>query len=159
LLSSSSQLSLLLLPLSSFSLSSPSSSLPSLSLLSPSPLTPPFLPLCFYLIVVCARHCRCVAAIVVMISRRQCPIDVGIKVNLFLFEFNWTTVSYKPTATEELSPSISLDLEAKSLIRCQAGNDEKHLILVGVQTEVTGQVTAMVVAHIEQITEQLGTEK
>ena len=44
---------------------------------------------------------------------------------------------------------------AKSCIRRQAGNDEKHLILVGVQTEVTGQVTAMVVAHIERKSERL----
>ena len=81
--------------------------------------------------------------------RRRCPIDVGIEVNLFLFKFNWTIVNYKLTATEELSLSIGLDLEAKSRIRCQAGDDVKRLILVGDQTEATGQVTAMVVARIE----------
>ena len=90
-------------------------------------------------------------------SRRWCPIDVGIKVNLFLFEFNWTIISYKPTATEELSPSIGLDLESKSCILRRAGDDEKRLILVGVQTEATGQVTAMVVAHIEQKPDRLCT--
>ena len=82
--------------------------------------------------------------------RRWCPVDVGIKVNLFLFEFNCTIVDYKPTATEELSPSSTgLDLEAKSRVQRQAGDDEKHLILVGVQTEATGQVTAMAVAGIK----------
>jgi hypothetical protein len=88
-------------------------------------------------------------------SRRQCPFDVGIEVNLFLFEFNWTIVSYKQTATKELSPSIGLDLEAKSRLLRQAGDDEKRLILVGVQTKTTGQVTAMVVARIEQKPERL----
>ena len=51
-------------------------------------------------------------------------------VNLFLFELNLTIISYKPTATEELSPSIVLDLEAKSHIQRQAGGDEKRFILV-----------------------------
>jgi len=37
----------------------------------------------------------------------------------------------------------------------QAGNDEKHLVLVGVQKEATGQVTAMVVARIERKPERL----
>jgi hypothetical protein len=37
----------------------------------------------------------------------------------------------------------------------QAGDDEKHLVLVGVQTESIGQVTAMAVARIEQKPEQL----
>ncbi len=85
----------------------------------------------------------------------RCPVDVGIEVNLFLFEFNWTIVSYKPTATEVLSPSIGLDLEAKSRIPRQAGDSEKRLILVGVQTDATGQVTAMVIARIEQKPEGL----
>jgi hypothetical protein len=48
--------------------------------------------------------------------RRWCPVDVGVEVNLFLFEFNCTIVDYKPTATKELSPSTGLDLEAKSCI-------------------------------------------
>ncbi len=82
--------------------------------------------------------------------RRLCPIDVGIEVNLFLFKFNWTIISYKPTATKELSPSIGLDLEAKSCIRRQAGDDEKSLILSRVQTEASGQVTVMVIAGIER---------
>jgi len=46
-------------------------------------------------------------------------------------------------------------LEAKSRNRRQAGDDEKRLVLVGVQTEATGQVTAMVVARIERKPEQL----
>ena len=78
--------------------------------------------------------------------RRWCPVDV---------KFNWTIIGYKPTATKELSPSIGLDLEAKSCIQRQASIDEKHLVLVGVQTEVTGQVTAMVVARIERKPERL----
>jgi hypothetical protein len=32
----------------------------------------------------------------------------------------------------------------------QAGNDEKRLVLVGVQTESIGQVTAMVVARMSE---------
>jgi hypothetical protein len=88
-------------------------------------------------------------------SRLRCSVDVGIEVNLFLFEFNWAIVSYKPTATEELSPIIGIDLEAKSRIQRQAGNNEKRLILVGVQTDATGQVTAMVIARIEQKPERL----
>jgi hypothetical protein len=56
---------------------------------------------------------------------------------------------YKPTATEELSSSTGLDLEAKFCIQRQAGSDKKRLILVGVQTEATGQVTAMAVARIK----------
>jgi hypothetical protein len=37
----------------------------------------------------------------------------------------------------------------------QAGDDEKRIILAGVQTESIGQVTAMVVARIERKPEQL----
>jgi hypothetical protein len=59
-------------------------------------------------------------------------VDVGVKVDLFLFEFNCAIVDYIPMATEEHSPSTGLDLEAKSC----------RLILGGVQTEATGQVTA-----------------
>ena len=43
----------------------------------------------------------------------------------------------------------------RSRIRRQAGDDEKRLVLVGVQTEATGQVTAMAVARIEQKPERL----
>jgi hypothetical protein len=39
---------------------------------------------------------------------------------------------------------------AKSHIRRQAGNDEKRLVLVRVQTELIGEVAAMVVARIER---------
>ena len=42
-----------------------------------------------------------------------------------------------------------------NLIYDQAGNDEKRVVLVGVQTEATGQVTAMVVARIERKPERL----
>ena len=58
-------------------------------------------------------------------------------------------------ATEELSPSIGLDLEAKSRIRRQTGDGEKRLIFVGVQTDATGEVTAMVIARIERKPERL----
>ena len=45
------------------------------------------------------------------------------------------------------------------LLRCQAGDDEKCLVLVGVgvQTELIGEVTALVVARIEQKPERLCT--
>ena len=42
-----------------------------------------------------------------------------------------------------------------NLVYDQAGDDEKRLVLVGVQTEATGQVTAMVVARIERKPERL----
>jgi len=58
-------------------------------------------------------------------------------------------ISYKPTATEELSPSIGLDLEAKSGTRRQAGTMRSDSYSLGFQTEATGQVTVMVVARIE----------
>ncbi len=48
--------------------------------------------------------------------RRWCPVDVGVEVDLLNVEFDWTIIGYKPMSTEELSPSISLDLEAKSRI-------------------------------------------
>ncbi len=37
----------------------------------------------------------------------------------------------------------------------QAGDDEKRIVLAGVQTESIGQVTAMVVARIERTPERL----
>ena len=101
------------------------------------------------------HHRHCDIELPWLKSRRWCPVDVGIEVNLFLFKFNWTIISYKLTATKELFPSIGLDLEAKSCIRRQASNDEKRLILVGVQMEATGQVTAMVIDCIEQKPERL----
>ncbi len=58
--------------------------------------------------------------------------------------------------TEELSPSRGLDSKAQSCIRCEAGDDEKHLVVVGLQTESTGEVAAMVVARIERKPEGLG---
>ncbi len=57
---------------------------------------------------------------------------------------------------KELSPSRGLDSKAQSCIRCKAGNNKKHLIVVGLQTESTGKVAAMVVARIERKLEGLG---
>jgi hypothetical protein len=59
-------------------------------------------------------------------------------VNLFLFELNLTIISYKPTATEELSPSIVLDLEAKS--RITPGRNTFGTFLGGNGTENTPDV-------------------
>jgi hypothetical protein len=84
------------------------------------------------------------------------PIDVCINVNLFLFQLNIAIVGCKSMPTEELSPSRGLDSKAKSCIRCEAGNDKKHLVVVGLQTELTGEVAAMVVARIERKAEGLG---
>ncbi len=42
-----------------------------------------------------------------------------------------------------------------NLVYDQAGDDEKGLVLVGVQTEATDKVTAIVVARIEQKQERL----
>ena len=58
--------------------------------------------------------------------------------------------------TEELLPSGGLDCKAQSCIRCKAGNDKKHLVVVGLQMESTGKVAAMVVACIERKPEGLG---
>ncbi len=58
--------------------------------------------------------------------------------------------------TKELSPSRGLDSKAQLCIRCEAGNDEKHLVVVGLQMESTGKVAAMVVARIERKPEGLG---
>jgi hypothetical protein len=59
--------------------------------------------------------------------------------------------------TEELSPSRGLDREAELHLQCQAGNDEKHLVVVQFQPESTGEVAFMVVARIERKPERLGT--
>jgi hypothetical protein len=59
-------------------------------------------------------------------------------------------------STEELSPSRGLDSKAQSCIRCKASDDEKHLVVNGLQTELTGEVAAMVVARIERKPEGLG---
>ena len=40
--------------------------------------------------------------------------------------------------------------DAKLCIQRHAGNDEKHLIVFWVQTNSTGKVAAMAVAHIKQ---------
>jgi hypothetical protein len=58
--------------------------------------------------------------------------------------------------TEELSPSRGLDSKAQLCIQCKAGNDEKHLIVIGLQMESTGKVAAMAVAPIEHKPEGLG---
>jgi hypothetical protein len=46
--------------------------------------------------------------------------------------------------TEELSPSRGLDSKAQSCIQCKAGNNEKHLVVIGLQTESTGMVVVIV---------------
>ncbi len=58
--------------------------------------------------------------------------------------------------TKELSPSRGLDSKAQSCIQCEAGDDKKHLVVVGLQTESTGEVAAMVVACIKHKPEGLG---
>jgi hypothetical protein len=58
--------------------------------------------------------------------------------------------------TKELSPSHRLDSKAQLCIQCNAGNNEKHLVVVGLLTEATGKVAAMVIAHIECKPEGLG---
>ncbi len=58
--------------------------------------------------------------------------------------------------TEELSPSRGLDCKAESRIQCQAGDNKKHLVVVWLQTESTGEVAVMVVARIERKPEGLG---
>ncbi len=57
---------------------------------------------------------------------------------------------------EELCPSRGLDRKAESRIRCKAGNDEEHLVVVRLQTEAMGEVKAMVIARIERKPEGLG---
>ena len=57
---------------------------------------------------------------------------------------------------EELFPGRGLDRKAESLIRCQAGDDEKHLVVVWLQTKLTGNVAIMVIARIVCIPEGLG---
>ncbi len=89
-------------------------------------------------------------------ARRCCPIDDSIDGDLFLFLLNSTTVNCKPMPTKELSPGRGLDREAESRIRCQAGDDEKHLVVIWLQTEPTGKVAVMVIACIERIPEGLG---
>ena len=53
-------------------------------------------------------------------------------------------------ATKELSPHVGFDLEPKSRIVRQSSNDENRLVLFLVQTELIGEVTAVVVARIER---------
>ncbi len=58
--------------------------------------------------------------------------------------------------TKELSPSHGLDSKAQSCIQCEAGDDKKHLIVDGLQPDLTGKVAVMVVARIECKPEGLG---
>jgi hypothetical protein len=76
-------------------------------------------------------------------------------INLFLFQLNSAIVGCKSMPIEELSPSHGLDSKAQSCIRCEAGDDKKHLVVLGLQTESTGEVAAMVVARIEHKPEGL----
>ncbi len=62
-----------------------------------------------------------------------------------------------PPKNLQLTPSRRLHCEAKSGMKRQTGDDEKRLVLVGVQTESIGQVTAMVIARIERKPEGWGT--
>ncbi len=57
---------------------------------------------------------------------------------------------------KELSPGRGHDCEAQFCIRCKAGNNKEHLIVIQLQTEATGKVAAMVIAHIEHKPEGLG---
>ncbi len=57
---------------------------------------------------------------------------------------------------EKLSPGHELDCKAQSCIRCKAGDDKEHLVVVRLQTESTGEVAAVVIAHIEHKPEGLG---
>ncbi len=57
---------------------------------------------------------------------------------------------------KELSPGRRLDCEAQFCMRCKAGNDEEHLVVVWLQTEATGEVAAVVIARIERKPEGLG---
>ncbi len=84
------------------------------------------------------------------------PINVCIDANLFLFQLNSAIVGCKSMPTKELSPSRGLDSKAQSCIQCKAGNDKKHLVVIGLQTESNGKVAAMVVARIEHKPEGLG---
>ena len=53
-------------------------------------------------------------------------------------------------ATKELSPRVGFDLEPTSRILCQSSNNDNCLVLFLVQTELIGEVTAVVVACIER---------
>jgi hypothetical protein len=88
--------------------------------------------------------------------RRPCPINVCINVNLHLFELNIAIVNCKSMPAKELSPGCGLDCKAQSCIRHKAGNDKEHLVVVRLQTELTGKVAAMVIACIERKPEGLG---
>ncbi len=57
--------------------------------------------------------------------------------------------------TKELPPSSGPDSKAQSCKRCKASNNVKHLIVDGLQTELTGEVAAMVIACIERKPEGL----
>ncbi len=89
-------------------------------------------------------------------ARRPCPIDVCIDVNLLLFELNSAIVNCKSMPAKELSPGCGLDCKAQLCIRRKAGNDEEHLVVVRLQTELTGEVAAVVIARIECEPEGLG---
>jgi hypothetical protein len=89
-------------------------------------------------------------------ARRPCPIDVCIDVNLILFKLNSTIVNCKPMPAEELSPGRGLDCKTQSCIQRKAGDEEEHLVVVWLQTEVMGELKAMAIARIEHKPEGLG---
>jgi hypothetical protein len=73
-----------------------------------------------------------------------------------LFELNSAIINCKSMPAKELSPGRLLDCKAQSCLWRKAGNNEEHLVVVRLQTESTGQVAAMVIAHIEHKPEGLG---
>ncbi len=73
-----------------------------------------------------------------------------------MYALNSAIVGCNLMLTKELSPSRGLDSKAQSCIRCKASDGKKHLVVIGLQTESTGEVAAMVVACIEPKLEGLG---
>jgi hypothetical protein len=57
---------------------------------------------------------------------------------------------------KELSPGRLLDCKAKLCSRRKASNDKEHLVVIWLQTKLTGKVVAMVMACIERKPEGLG---
>ena len=64
-------------------------------------------------------------------------------------------VNCKSMPAEEFSPGRGLDCEAQFCVRCKAGDDKEHLVVVRLQTEAMGEVKAMVIARIERKPEGL----
>ncbi len=88
--------------------------------------------------------------------RWPCPIDVGIEINLLLLKLDNAIVDCKLMPAEEPCPSRGLDCEAELRIRCKAGDNKEHLVVVQLQTKAMGKVKTMVIACIERKPEGLG---